>query len=87
MTLAEKRTEIDEIDRQIIDLLAVRIKVSREIGDIKKKMSIPLMDQERYDKLLQDRIKQGLEYHIPRDIITKIWNIIHQWSLTVQQKT
>mgnify|MGYP001183659910 CR=1 FL=1 len=85
MTLEEKRAQIDKIDHEIIDLLKVRIETSREIGAIKKEMNIPLLDKGRYDKLLQDRITQGVSGGIPKEVIVQIWNSIHQWSLMVQR--
>ena len=47
-SLAELRRQIDGIDEQILELLAKRMRVSREIGVYKKDHNMPILQSPRY---------------------------------------
>jgi len=51
--LYELRGRIDEIDKQIIELLEERIRVAKEIGKIKKELNLPIKDEEREREVLK----------------------------------
>ncbi len=51
--LYELRTEIDGIDRQIIELLEERAKLTREIGKIKRELNLPVKDEKREEEVLK----------------------------------
>ena len=51
--LHELRTEIDGIDRQIIELLEERAKLTREIGKIKRELNLPVKDEKREEEVLK----------------------------------
>jgi chorismate mutase len=46
------RREIDEIDRQILDLLAARVRVVLAVGDYKRRNGVAVYDPERERNLL-----------------------------------
>ena len=52
MDLAEARAQIDEIDRQLVDLFCRRMTVSRDVAAWKKQNGLPLTDPERERKKL-----------------------------------
>ncbi|MCA1733530.1 MAG: chorismate mutase [Acidobacteria bacterium] len=45
--LERSRAEVEEIDRALIDLIARRVAVAREIGRIKKAHGLPTLDPPR----------------------------------------
>jgi len=49
------RKQIDEIDVQIIDLLAKRFEVVKKVGEYKKERNIPPLQPERWQQVLQTR--------------------------------
>ncbi len=51
--LYELRTEIDGIDRQIIELLEERVKLTREIGKIKRELNLSVKDEKREEEVLK----------------------------------
>lgn len=67
--LNEKRIEIDEIQKKIVDLLLQRKKLVLEIAKYKKTNQLPLTDQERESQLLhqfdQKLKEQGEEKYLP----------------------
>ena len=45
--LSESRKEIDEIDRQLVELFERRMKVSADVAEYKKRTGMPVLDQGR----------------------------------------
>ncbi len=55
MEIQELRKEIDEIDRQIVNLYCRRMETAVRIGEEKRKRGLPVRDAERERELL-DRV-------------------------------
>lgn len=49
------RNEIDDIDRQLVDLFRRRMDVTRRVGEYKAARNIPVLDQDRERRLLQNK--------------------------------
>ncbi len=47
------RNKIDDLDNQILDFLAQRFSISREIGDIKASSGIEIRDQDREREIIE----------------------------------
>jgi chorismate mutase len=45
--LVELRGEIERIDRQLIELIAERVRLAREVGAVKSELGIPTLDPAR----------------------------------------
>nr|HPR76941.1 chorismate mutase [Oscillospiraceae bacterium] len=59
MILQDKRTELDAIDAQIVDLMARRMGIIKEIGHFKAENKMPILDSERERQKLADLAKQA----------------------------
>lgn len=87
MNIEELRKQIDEIDAELIDVLARRAQVVTAIGTWKKQLGLNSRDDRRFQEVLEDRIKQGKNQGIPADVISKIWHEIHDWALSIEDKS
>ena len=85
-TIEKLRTEIDKIDEQIIRLLTDRMEKVKKIGEIKNKIGKSKLDITRFNKLLKKRIELAKKYEISKDLIIKIWNLIHDEALRIEEK-
>jgi chorismate mutase len=85
-TLADWRNEIDEIDNQILQLLAKRIAVVKEVGKFKKNNNIPFFDPERKKKIIETKIKQAEKLGLPELFIRKIYEVIHDLGLAKEEE-
>lgn len=83
-SLAPFREEIDRIDSELIALLARRMKVSKEIGEIKKRRNIPVIQPERYNALMARRVEEAQEISLSPDFMRRILSAIHEESVRVQ---
>ena len=78
------RKQIDEIDDALIDLLAKRMRVSREIGQYKKEHGMTIVQTSRYSEILDKRGAQGSLMGIGADCIKQIFESIHEESVRQQ---
>ena len=78
------RKQIDEIDDSLIDLLAKRMRVSREIGQYKKEHSMTIVQTSRYGEIMDKRGAQGSLQGISAECIRQIFETIHEESVRQQ---
>lgn len=60
--LSEIRTEIDEIDSQMLALFKRRMDCAKEVGYYKKEKNIPVLNQKREDEILAEVQEKSGEY-------------------------
>jgi chorismate mutase len=84
--LENLRIEIDDADSQILDILGNRMKVSDQIGKIKKKQNVAILQSERWKNILKKMISDGKQRGLSEDFILKIFKAIHQESINHQEK-
>ena len=82
--LNELRRQIDELDNQLLDLLAKRMRVSREIGQYKKEHDMPVLQTGRYDEILSKRVGQAQDMDMDGEFMKTILAAIHEESIRQQ---
>lgn len=82
--LRQYRQHIDKIDHQLLDLLAQRMNISAEIGQIKKQHELSAMQPQRYAQMLAERCASGADLGLSPDLLTKLWTLIHEESVRRQ---
>lgn len=83
-SLSALRKQIDQYDDQLIELLAKRMRVSREIGMFKKEHDMTVLQTGRYTEILEKRGAQGALCGIGADCIKEIFEAIHEESVRQQ---
>lgn len=83
-SLEALRDKIDEIDDRLIELLARRMDVSREIGRFKKSHNMPVIQPERYNALMEKRVNDGVRLALPPSFTKSILSLIHEESVRSQ---
>lgn len=78
------RKQIDEIDDAIIDSIAKRMRISREIGQYKKEHGMTVVQTSRYNEILEKRGAQGALLGIGADCVKQIFESIHEESVRQQ---
>ncbi|MCM1224352.1 MAG: bifunctional 3-deoxy-7-phosphoheptulonate synthase/chorismate mutase type II [Lachnospiraceae bacterium] len=82
--LALLRHEIDRIDNDLVELMAKRMEVARDIGQYKKEHRMPILQAQRYDAILSARVKQGQEMDMSGEFMRAIFSAIHEESVRQQ---
>lgn len=82
--LNQLRKQIDECDDNIIQELAKRMRVAREIGTFKKENSITVLQSHRYSEILEKRASQAAQCGMSEEFLMKILEAIHEESVRQQ---
>ena len=82
--LTSLRKQIDELDNQIMDILAKRMRVCREIGHYKKEHNMTVLQASRYNEILSKRGVQGSLCGMGPEFVAKVFESIHEESVRQQ---
>jgi chorismate mutase len=84
--LSALRRQIDELDNNLLELLARRMRVSIEIGTYKKEHNMPILQTARYDEILQNRISQAVQMGMSDEFMKTVLVAIHEESVRHQME-
>ncbi len=84
--ITQLRHQIDDIDNQLMDLLAKRMRVCREIGQYKKEHNMTVLQSQRYNEILDKRGVQGSMCGMSADFAKNIFEHIHEESVRQQME-
>ena len=82
--LSVLRKQIDELDEQLLTLLAKRMRISQEIGTYKVEHNMPVLQSGRYDQLLKSRQDMGSKLNLSGEFVDSIVKAIHEESVRVK---
>ncbi|MBR6181634.1 MAG: bifunctional 3-deoxy-7-phosphoheptulonate synthase/chorismate mutase type II [Prevotella sp.] len=82
----ELRKQIDELDNQLMDLLAKRMRVCREIGQYKKEHNMTVLQPTRYGEILDKRGAQGALCGMGSEFVKKVFESVHEESVRQQME-
>ncbi|HLG35956.1 MAG TPA: chorismate mutase, partial [Bacteroidia bacterium] len=84
-SLLEKlRHKIDLIDSDILNMMAKRMSVAREIGEYKKEHNMTILQVKRWEEILRTRTKLGVEQELTPEFVAKMYELIHNESIRHQ---
>ena len=83
-SLTALRRQIDGLDNDLLELLAKRMRVSQEIGTYKKEHNMPILQAQRYDEILKDRIAQAEKMGMSSEFMKTVLMAIHEESIRQQ---
>lgn len=78
------RTEIDEIDEEILNSISKRMKVSKEIGEIKKGLKMQVYQNDRYLEVLDKMSIYGSLVGLDAGFVKNLFKDIHNESIKQQ---
>lgn len=81
------RKQIDIVDEKLLILLAKRIMLVRKISKFKKSHNIPILDEDRRNKVLNSQLLKGKVLGLSKDLIKKLYSLVHKYSIKVQKES
>ncbi len=84
--LKKLRTRIDDFDAKLLDVIGKRMKVSEEIGALKKEKNVAVLQNKRWNEILERMIIEGNQRGLSEAFIIQFFKAIHQESITHQEK-
>jgi chorismate mutase len=82
--IGELRREIDEIDDNVLKLLARRMEIATRIGKHKRGQGMDFLQLERWKQVVEDRLEKGTARGLSRNFLLKLLHAIHEEALRVQ---
>jgi len=83
-TLEDLRFRIDKLDNELMDLVQRRMGLATDIGLYKKQNNMTILQQSRWEDILETNIKKGQKRDLSSGFIMKIFKAIHQESINKQ---
>ena len=83
--LAPIREQINQVDQQVLELLAKRRGLTNQVAEAKIQTAKPIRDQHREQQLLVKLIKQGQKLGLDPHFITQLFHVIIEDSVLNQQ--
>ncbi|MDD2917267.1 MAG: chorismate mutase [Candidatus Gracilibacteria bacterium] len=84
--LTDFRNQIDQIDDQLIELLAKRFEVVKQVGIYKKEHNLPPLQPGRWQEVLDKRTRKAGEFGLDATFVVDVWNRIHEYALELEEK-
>lgn len=84
IVLQNLRKEIDDIDDELLNLIAKRMMVSEKIGDFKKQHKVTVLQMDRWKQVLEHHINKGVGLGLNDESVKEIFEIIHKDSIDRQ---
>lgn len=78
------RSVINELDIQVIELLAQRMNISEKIGALKKESNIVIFQPERWREIAEYSMSKASELGLSQQFIERIFKAVHEESIEVQ---
>ena len=80
------RHEIDELDNELLNMLARRMQIAEGIGQYKKRKNIAILQSTRWNEILKRVTEQGTSKGLSEAFVSVILKAIHQESINHQSK-
>lgn len=80
------RAQIDVVDQTLLDTLGKRMKVAKEIGNLKLANNVAVLQNKRWNEILGKMILEGQERELSEEFILRVFKAIHQESINKQEK-
>lgn len=80
------REQIDVCDQGILDALGKRMKIAESIGQLKKDNNVAVLQNKRWNEILDTMKAEGNQRSLSEDFITRVFKAIHQESINHQEK-
>ncbi|MFV8280110.1 chorismate mutase [Christiangramia marina] len=84
--LTALRSKIDITDSQILEILSKRMKISEEIGQVKKDQNVAILQTKRWNEILGKMVLEGEDKGLSEEFVLRLFKAIHQESINHQQK-
>lgn len=79
------RQNISKMDDQLMKLMSERMGVAREIGELKVKNNVAVLQPSRWKEIITERVKQGEDLQLSEHFVKRLFQYIHQESIRHQE--
>ena len=84
--LSKLRVKIDDYESKLLDVIGQRMKVAEDIGTLKKEKNVAVLQNKRWNEILERMVKEGSQRGLSEEFIVQFFKAIHQESIAHQEK-
>jgi chorismate mutase len=84
--LQQLRQMIDNLDAEVVDIIAKRMNIVEQIALIKQEINMSVYQPDRWRDIVASRSKQGIPINLDENFILKLFEVIHDKSIATQLK-
>lgn len=77
----ELRDLIDEIDRDLVAKIAVRVECINRAAELKMKIGLPAHISERIEAVISNVRERALELGTSPDLVENLWRVMINWAV------
>ncbi len=85
-SLEEVRTEIQRLDRSIVDLIKKRTELAEKVLESKRKSGLPINDEAQNKVVLERAVDNAIEFNLDTNPVRSIFKILIEMSIEHQQE-
>jgi len=85
-TLEILREEMDSVDNMLLEAIGKRIELTKKLGDYKKSHNMTILQVNRWQHVLEDRLKQADYLGLDEKLVKEIYQLLHNQSVKIQGK-
>ena len=78
------RNRIDAIDAELLETLASRVAIVKQIGRYKKENNVTALQISRWSQLMENRVTLGKKLDINETFVKILFQLIHEDSVRMQ---
>ncbi len=82
--LESLREQINYLDEELISLISNRMKVAKEIGNIKKQSKVTILQAARYNEIIERALQKAKQVELSEEFMKTYMEAIHIESIRIQ---
>ncbi|WP_336359575.1 chorismate mutase [Haladaptatus sp. ZSTT2] len=86
VTLDEHRQEIEDIDRELVELIARRTYVADTIAQVKAELDLPTTDEAQEDKVMERAGKNAERFEVDANLVKAIFRLLIELNKVEQRE-
>lgn len=83
--LANLRTQIDTVDKELVKLIESRLAISRKIADVKRANKMTTYQPKRWEAVLSQRLDMARQLGLSEDFVKELFEKLHSESVRIQE--
>ena len=87
MSLDELRREIEDIDREIVELIARRTYVADTVARVKEKRDLPTTDERQEERVMERAGRNAAQFEVDANLVKAIFRLLIELNKVEQRES
>jgi len=87
MSLEELREEIEDIDRELVELIARRTYVAETIADVKREEGLPTTDEQQEQRVMDRAGRNAERFGVESNLVKAVFRLLIELNKVEQRES